>query len=56
MKTIRAMIMLAMMLVVSARSDQDTLRMPLGLRILGWLAVVVMTVAAASYLGSALMT
>ena len=49
-------IMLAMMLVVSARSDQDTLRMPLGLRILGWLAVVVMTVAAASYLGSALMT
>jgi NRAMP (natural resistance-associated macrophage protein)-like metal ion transporter len=49
-------IMLAMMVLVSGRSSQDTLWMPLGLRVLGWLAVAVMAVAAASYLGSALMS
>ena len=49
-------IMLAMMLLVSGRGDQDALRMPLGLQVLGWLAVAVMAVTAASYLGSALMT
>lgn len=49
-------IMLAMMLVVSGRSGQGVVRMPLGLRILGWLAAAIMTVAAVSYLGSALVT
>jgi NRAMP (natural resistance-associated macrophage protein)-like metal ion transporter len=49
-------IMLAMMLLVSGSSGQYVVRMPLWLRILGWLAAAVMAVAAASYLGSAMVT
>lgn len=45
-------IMLAMMLLVSRRNGQEAVRMPLGLRTLGWLATAIMALAAASYLGS----
>lgn len=49
-------IMLAMMLLVSGKSARSIVQMPLGLRVLGWLATAIMAVAAACYLGSALLT
>lgn len=53
---VAAPIMLAMMLLVSGGSGQDALRMPLRLRVLGWLAAAIMAVAGAACLGSALVT
>ena len=44
-----------MMLLVSGGTDRDAVRMPLGLRTLGWPAAAIMAVAAASYLGSSLL-
>ncbi|MGH8260516.1 MAG: divalent metal cation transporter, partial [Steroidobacteraceae bacterium] len=47
-------IMVAMMLVVSSRSGRESFRLPVWLRVLGWLAALIMAVAAAALIGSSL--